>query len=155
MELTTKRYSDGGDSTLGLFFIDKQFEGYTLEDEFRKIKVAGETRIPAGRYEIKFRIEPESKMNQRYQAKYPWFSWHLWLQDVPNFEWIYIHQGVHDDHTDGCILVGDSVNNNVTKAGKLNGSPTAFKRIYLKVAAALNAGEPVFITIDDERQLGV
>jgi|TARA_R110000787_G_scaffold261836_1_gene367175 hypothetical protein len=150
MNIKLIRYSDGGDSTLGLIFIDDYFNGYTLEDEARKVKVAGETRIPPGSYEIKFRAEPASKMNQRYQNKYAWFKWHLWLQDVPGFEWIYIHQGTNDEHTDGCILVGDATNNNVTRAGKLGGSPTAYKRIYLKISAALESGEKVFIKVIDE-----
>ena len=151
MELITQRYSDGGDSTLGLLFIDGQFNGYTLEDEHRDVKVADETRIPAGRYEIKFREAAASKMNQRYQNTYPWFTWHLWLQDVPNFEWIYIHQGVTDNHTSGCILVGDTANNNVVKGGRIGTSANAYKRIYLAVAAALNNNEQVFITVKDEQ----
>lgn len=150
MDIQVKRYSDGGDSTLGLIFIDGTFEGYTLEDEHRDIKVMHETRIPAGSYQIKFREEPASKFNQRYQSKFPWFTWHLWLQDVPNFTYIYIHQGVTDDHTSGCILVGDSANNNVTNGGRLGGTDTAFKRIYLQVSAALMAGDEVWITITDE-----
>ena len=150
MEICVKRFSDGGDSTIGLIFIDDVFNGYSLEDEARAVKVADETRIPAGRYEIKFRVEPDSKMNQRYQAKYSWFTWHLWLQDVVNFEWIYLHEGVNDNHTSGCILVGDSVNNNVTRAGKLGGSPAAYKRIYLAVSKCLESGSRVFITVMDE-----
>lgn len=150
MELLTQRYSDGGDSTLGLFFMNGKFDGYTLEDEHRDTKVAGETRIPAGRYEIKFREEPASKMNQRYQQKFPWFTWHLWLQDVPNFEWIYMHIGYNDDHTDGCILVGDTANNNVVNSGRLGASDAAYKRIYLAISAALMSGERVFITVKDE-----
>ena len=52
MEIITQRYSDGGKSTLGLLFIDDIFNGYTLEDQRRDVKVMHETRIPAGRYEI-------------------------------------------------------------------------------------------------------
>lgn len=150
MEILVQRYSDGGDSTLGLIFIDGQFDGYTLEDEHRDKKVMHETRIPAGSYQIKFREEPASTMNQRYQAQFPWFTWHLWLQDVPNFTHIYIHQGVTDEHTSGCILVGDGANNNVAKAGRLSGTDTAFKRIYQTVSDALKSGEVVWITIQDE-----
>ena len=107
MQLSTQRYSDGGKSTLGLLFIDGAFNGYTLEDQHRDVKVMHETRIPAGTYEIKLRTDVASSMNQRYAAKYPWFKGHLWLQDVPNFTYIYIHQGVTDEHSSGCILVGD------------------------------------------------
>lgn len=151
MNVVVQRFSDGGDSTIGLFFISGKFEGYTIEDEHRNVKVYGETRIPAGGYEILYRVEPDSKMNQQYQRAYPdWFKWHLWLQSVPNYTYIYLHEGVTDDNTDGCILVGDAANNNVMSVGRLARSPQAFKRIYLKISAALDAGERVFITVQDE-----
>jgi hypothetical protein len=151
MELITQRFSDGGKSTLGLLFIDGIFNGYTLEDQHRDVKVMHETRIPSGQYEIIIRTDMASTMNQRYAVKYPWFKGHLWLQDVPNFTYIYIHQGVTDEHSSGCILVGDGANNNVTDQGRLSASAKAFKRIYLKALAAIESGERVFITVKDER----
>ena len=53
-----QRYSDDGESTLGLMFagLDASkplFAGYTMEDEARAVKVAKETRIPAGDYELR------------------------------------------------------------------------------------------------------
>lgn len=147
------RYSDGGDSTLGLLMHKGQLCGYTIEDEHRKIKVSGETRIDADRYEIKFREEPLSKMNLQYQKAYSWFTWHLHLQNVRNFKWIYMHEGVTDDDTDGCIVVGDTANNNVVKAGRLGRSSIAYKRNYLNISAHLNAGRRVFITMVDENDL--
>ena len=151
MQIITQRYSDGGKSTFGLLLIDGIFNGYTLEDQHRDVKVMHETRISAGRYEIKLRTDMASGMNKRYAAKYPWFKGHLWLKDVPNFTYIYIHQGVTDEHSSGCILVGDGANNNVTNQGRLSNSAEAFKRIYLKVLAAIESGERVFITVKDEQ----
>ena len=53
----------GEDYTYGrLIFGD--FTCETLEDEYREVKVEGETRIPAGTYEIKLRTE--GRMNERY-----------------------------------------------------------------------------------------
>ena len=155
MEIITQRYSDGGKSTLGLLFIDDIFNGYTLEDQHRDVKVMHETRIPAGRYEIKLRTDMASSMNKRYAAEYRWFKGHLWLQDVPNFTYIYIHEGVTDEHSSGCILVGDGANNNVTNQGKISSSAKAFKRIYLATLAAIERGEQVFITVKDEQGLQV
>ena len=55
MELTVDRYNSESNYTDGLLFIDCEFECYTLEDEFRSVKVFGETRIPDGRYKIELR----------------------------------------------------------------------------------------------------
>ena len=66
-----------------------------------------ETCIPEGEYEIKLRTV--GGFNERYTKKYP--TMHrgmLWLQDVPGFEYILIHQGNTDEHTSGCLIVGDT-----------------------------------------------
>ena len=36
MKLELKRFSAGNDSTLGLMFVDGEFECFTLEDEYRE-----------------------------------------------------------------------------------------------------------------------
>lgn len=60
MDFLQQRYSDNGNSTQGLFFIKAsppevlhKWMAHSLEDEFRKDKVMGETRFDAGRYELK------------------------------------------------------------------------------------------------------
>jgi hypothetical protein len=108
------------------------------------VKVPGETRIPAGTYQIKLR--PEGGMNAKYAARFP--ADHrgmLWLQDVPGFEWVYIHIGNTDDDTLGCILVGDTAN----IEGTLARSEQAYRRIYGTISNAILAGEPVSITVED------
>lgn len=150
MKLENWRTSSDTDSTIGNLFELKdglRFICFTLEDEHREEKVKGETRIPAGLYQIKLRTE--GGMHARYTEKFPWHQGMLWLQDVPNFEWIYIHPGVHDDHTDGCILVGDGVWQNKTRAGQLLNPIDAYERVYKKAIEAFNQGEEVWIEVRD------
>ena len=52
MNLTLKRFEETNAATLGKLHIDDEFQCYTLEDGHRDIKVAGETRIPAGKYSL-------------------------------------------------------------------------------------------------------
>ena len=65
MNLEVLRISSQKDSTSGILFDvvngKRNFLCYTLEDEQRDVKVWGETRIPAGTYEIKLRNEYYSK----------------------------------------------------------------------------------------------
>ena len=103
--LESERFGYGGDSTLSRLSLDGQPECFVLEDERREVKVFGETCIPVGRYEILLR--DEGGMHQRYLDRFP--ELHrgmLWLQDVPNFEWVYFHIGNKERHTNGCLLTG-------------------------------------------------
>jgi len=50
MKLEVLRFSSDSDSTLGVLFDttnERKFLCFTLEDEFREIKISGETRIPS------------------------------------------------------------------------------------------------------------
>ena len=93
MNIKLNRFCQTQDCTLGNFTVGKM-ELYSLEDlpSFTGEKVPGETRVPAGRYEIMFRTV-ESPLTLHYREKYPWFEWHLELQDIPNFTCVYIHVG--------------------------------------------------------------
>lgn len=148
------RFSSADYCTIGLLhYVSPDDDGalhfrcFTLEDERRDVKVMGQTRIPAGTYEITLR--PAGGMHTRYQKRFSFHQGMLWLQDVPNFEWIYIHPGNDHTHTDGCILVGNGVRENVTRNGFLSDSVPAYERIYKEMADALNQGERVYLTIKD------
>ena len=74
----------------------------------------------------------------------------LHVIDVPNFKWILIHTGNTDEHTAGCLLVGDSQENNtIIKDGFIGKSTNAYKRIYPPIAKALEEGEEVTIQYID------
>tara|TARA_Y100000593_G_scaffold87916_1_gene169217 strand:- start:523 stop:1017 length:495 start_codon:yes stop_codon:yes gene_type:complete len=152
MKLKVIRFNSQSDSTNGLLFDatnGMDFLCYTLEDEKREEKVMAETRIPAGTYEIKLR--KEGGFHGRYTKKYG--SMHkgmLHVQDVPNFKWILIHTGNTDEHTAGCLIVGDSQENNtLIKDGFIGKSTQAYKRIYPPIAKALENGENVTIEYID------
>ena len=74
----------------------------------------------------------------------------LHITDVPNFEFILIHTGNTDEHTDGCLIVGDSQeNNSVATDGFVGKSRIAYKRIYPRIAKALENNEEVTIRYID------
>jgi hypothetical protein len=144
MEINVLRYSDNGESTLGLMFIDGKFECYTLEDEARTNKVFGETRIPEGEYEILLRTE--GGHHARYIRRFGDMHFGmLHLQDVPGFQYILIHIGNDDDDTAGCLLVGSKVNNNQYGVGYLEASTDAYTKMYEKVKNELLNDKPVHV----------
>src|SRR5689334_6988148 len=102
MELIVDRFKLTSDHTLGRLLYHgglvssepiARFLCFTLEDVYRAVKVPGETRIPAGRYEIKLR--PEGGKYGKYVDRFG--EWQkpgmLHVTNVPNFEWILIHPG--------------------------------------------------------------
>ncbi len=152
MKLKVIRFSSQSDSTSGLLFdvTDKtKFLCYTLEDERREEKVMAETRIPAGVYNILLR--KEGGFHGRYTKKYgDMHKGMLHVQDVPNFKWILIHTGNTDEHTAGCLILGDSQENNVLmKDGFIGRSVQAYKRVYPPIAKALENSEEVTIEYID------
>lgn len=149
MELKSFRFSHGNEDTLGLLFVDCDFECYTLEDEHRTEKVRGETRIPAGVYEVGLRTV--GGFHNRYLKRYgeDFHKGMLELKNVPDFKYILIHAGNDDDDTDGCILVGDTANNNQIADGFISHSRNAYKRLYAKVIAAMERGESVHYVIEE------
>ena len=146
MKLNVIRHQFGKDATNGLLFIDGVFECYTLEDEVRDVKVMSETAIPLGTYEIKFRNI--GGFDTKYTARYgsTFHKGMLELQDVPNFKYILIHTGNTDQHTAGCLLVGETQQDlDKGKDGFVGGSGDAYKKMYPKVRDALINQEEVTI----------
>ena len=115
---------------------------YTLEDEFRIKKVSGETRIPSGTYELKLRTE--GSLNERYKTRFhDIHKGMIWLQDVPNFKWIYLHCGNDDDDTDGCILVGSYL-----RLNRVLNSRSTYRAIYPGIVENIKAGKTYLKVID-------
>jgi len=154
MKLKVIRINSGDDSTSGVLFDitdpdNKKFLAYTLEDEKRKEKVMHETRVPAGEYPVVLR--KEGGYHNKYSKRFSDFHiGMLHIIDIPNFEYILIHCGNTDEDTSGCLLVGDSQENNQIKTdGFIGASTQAYRRIYPKIAQALKDGEEVTIKYVD------
>jgi hypothetical protein len=125
--------------------VSNRFHGHTVEPGIRPTKVYGKTRIPEGTYEIKLRTE--GKMHSEYLEEYSWHRGMLWLQDVPNFEWIYIHILNFESQTDGCIGCGyTALSRNGFALGR---SEAAYKDLCMKIYAVFDRGEQVHINIVD------
>ena len=145
MKLTVVRTQFGTDATNGLLFIDGIFECYTLEDQYQAVKVMHETCIPEGTYDINFRKTGgfHAKYSERYKNAHYGM---LHIQDVPNFTYILIHTGNTDEHTSGCLIVGETQQDlEVSKDGFIGSSAVAYKKMYAKVAKQLLQNKDVTI----------
>lgn len=127
--------------THGAIYIDGKFQCFTLEDTVRgdgdpatvgQWKQPKITAIPYGTYEIKTRVW------QKHQKLVPW------LQNVPGYEYVYIHWGNWAKDTDGCILVGQARGIDTDSIGN---SQKAFEPLMGKILEALTKGEKVEIEI--------
>tara|TARA_A100001234_G_scaffold218505_1_gene227621 strand:- start:3805 stop:4407 length:603 start_codon:yes stop_codon:yes gene_type:complete len=146
------RISSDKDSTSGLLFEiegnKRTFLAYTLEDEQRDVKVWGETRIPAGTYKLGLRTE--GGFHNRYKTKYTFHKGMIHVLDVPGFEYILWHTGNTDENTAGCLLLGNTqTNNRIAKDGFVGNSVDAYKFVYPRVAAAIEAGLDVEVEYID------
>ena len=150
------RISSQEDSTSGILFEvnpdgTKSFVCYTVEDEKRDKKVMHETRIPAGTYKLELRTV--GGFHERYKKKYGFHKGMIWVKDVPGFEYILWHTGNTDEHTSGCLIVGQSQESNLVKPnGFVGSSVSSYKSIYPKIAEAIEreGAEVTYIDYDTE-----
>lgn len=139
MEILVKRDIFNDDCTLGQLSIGDNFVCYTLEDAVREIdgepvekwKIAGQTAIPRGRYEV---IITYSNRFSKYLCE---------LIDVPGFIGIRIHSGNTNADTEGCILLGTARG---TEA--ISNSRDAVALFQPMVGEAITNGEKCWITIE-------
>ena len=148
MKLEVLRFNSSDDFTTGLLFdvTDnvRSFLCYTLEDEARTEKKWGETRIPAGTYKLTLRSE--GGFHTRYLAKFgaEFHKGMIYVNEVPNFQYILWHIGNDDDDTAGCLLVGKTSQDNF-----IGNSTTAYKEIYPPIRDAILSGEEVSVNYID------
>lgn len=142
------RYTDDGETTLGLLYIDNKFFCYTLEDTYRKVKIKGQTRIPAGSYTLDF-IKQITPLTLTYRQTRDWFDFHLEIKNVPGFTGVYIHNGGTSADTEGCLLIADGITSN-DSAKTLTNSRITFEEFYKLIGNRLRKNYKVTININDE-----
>lgn len=154
MILEVLRISSQADSTSGILFDitdnKRKFLCYTVEDEYRAVKVKHETRIPAGVYQLTLRSE--GGFHSRYTAKYgaDWHKGMIYVNNVPGFEYILWHTGNTDESTSGCLILGDSQTSNLVQAdGFVGSSVNSYKKVYPIVRDAILSGEKVLVKYVD------
>tara|TARA_R100000995_G_C3479668_1_gene123108 strand:- start:1465 stop:2004 length:540 start_codon:yes stop_codon:yes gene_type:complete len=89
-------------STIGKLFVNGEYFCYTLElpyrDNQRRISC-----IPSAEYKVRLRLARESATRNYL---------HLLVEDVPDRTYILFHRGNKPSHTKGCILVGQTYEQN-------------------------------------------
>lgn len=146
--LVDRRYKKKG-YTIGILYVNGEYECDTLEDEVRVLnkesdKIYGKTAIPYGRYLIEMdTISPKFSKYEFYSkvcnGRLPR------LQDVPFFNGILIHvaDGAKGaELLQGCIGVG----RNKIRGGLLDGKKV-FTELYNKMLEAHLRGEEIWIEI--------
>lgn len=152
------RLYDNGTDTLGMLYYP-DIQGnlryvFTLEDEYREVKKYGETRIPAGRFEIKLRKEGgfydnySNHKNATIKALTRKYGM-LEIIGIPEYQYVLIHIGNTEADTAGCILIGNQAENNSNKKGFVSDSAGAYIFLVSAIYAAIEKGKQVFINIID------
>lgn len=129
--LTLERMEFTDKSTVGELLVDGEFFCYTLEDTCRALdyKVAGETAIPAGKYQV--------IINDSLRFKRPMPL----LLNVPGYEGVRIHSGNTSKDTQGCILVGMTKGRDI-----VYDSRTAFNKLFPEIEKRCVSGK-LFIAV--------
>lgn len=150
MRIIVRRRHDDGEATIGSMHINGECECDTLEDQWQPVKVPGETRIPAGRYELELKRIGESRFDDRAIDKLgDMHKGMIRLKDVPGFTEVLIHWGNFEKDTAGCILVGIGEGKDPHGHHMIKNSWTAYRKIYPKIAKALRARELVTLDVVD------
>jgi hypothetical protein len=142
MEILVNRFNKGEVSSIGRLFVNGQPLCYTLEDKDRgikksddlstikKVKVFSKTAIPTGTYEVVLTY------SNRFKKYLPL------LLNVPGYAGVRIHAGNTADHTEGCILPGQTYSKNF-----VGSSVKAFNSLMAKIKA-VEKKEKIYITIE-------
>lgn len=143
MRLTVYRKIYTSKSTIGELHLDGKFFCYTLEDHCRdknrdgdlldegETKVFGKTAIPAGTYPVIL------SFSNRFKKLMPE------VLNVPGYAGIRIHNGNTPEHTEGCLLVGSSIDTDFVGNSKIT-----FAHLMAKLQVAAKNEKMVIEYID-------
>lgn len=153
MKILLKRIACKPLYSIGRLYIDGNYFCDTIEDtdrglddsmtleHIKSVKVASETAIPLGTYDITMNVQSPKYKNRTQYAFCKGFLPRL--LNVKGFDGILIHIGNTQNDSAGCILVG---HNKVV--GQVINSTDTFKKLYAILEAANKAGQKITITIE-------
>ncbi|WP_264521163.1 DUF5675 family protein [Flavobacterium sp. N1994] len=105
MESKIIRVAQGKNSTLSQLYINGVFHCYLLEDKIREVKLANETAIPTGTFQL--RLNTWGAKNVDYKKAFgKLHEGMIEIIGLPNFNFVYIHTGNTIKETAGCPLCG-------------------------------------------------
>ena len=105
MEAKIIRVAQGKESTLSQLYINGIFQCYLLEDKLRERKIASQTAIPTGNFEL--RLNTWGGKNVDYKKAFgKLHEGMIEIIGIPNFSFVYIHTGNTIKDTSGCPLCG-------------------------------------------------
>ena len=142
--LTLKHIDETPNSTVSGLMLGDRHLCYIVEDGYREVKVRGQTRIPAGRYEL-FARESGGFWG-RYKARFG-HDFVIGFKNVPGFKWILLHIGNSVLDTDGCLLCGKDYRKDVAGNYVATDSTETYLMLYDLFTELFNDGQ-VFIEID-------
>ena len=133
MENKIIRVAQGKQSTLSQLYINGIFQCYLLEDKIRQVKIAFQTAIPTGVFELKLNtwgaknVDYKKAFGKLHQGM-------IEISGLPNFSFVYIHTGNTIKETAGCPLCGFGFQF-ADGDFQVSQSIAAYKMIYPKLAA--------------------
>ena len=146
MDILVDRIVSNHDVTLSRIYLNGDFFCHGLEDEYRTHKVPGETRIPAGCYDLG--VRRIGGFHKRYRTLFrPIHRGMIEVQNVPGFRHILIHVGNFDRDTAGCLLLGKADFN----AWAVWQSKKTYQRFYTQVIDAVEKGQATILFLNNDQ----
>ena len=127
--IKVERYSHNPDCEISKVYVRDEFFCYAIEDASRPVKIQNETCIPLGTYDLGTRFSPHFSPIFNHDM--------IWVQNVPDYEFVLIHHGNTILDTDGCLLVGQTVGTLQTADGVVRDAVLTSKPTYLNLYAAV------------------
>lgn len=153
MKLLLRRIACKPLYSIGKLYVDGAYFCDTIEDKdrglndsmsevkIRSAKVANETAIPTGTYNVTLNVQSPRFKNR---AQYAFCKGYLpRLLNVKGFDGVLIHIGNTQKDSSGCILVGQN-----KVVGQVINSTETFKKLYAVLDAANKRKEKITITIE-------
>lgn len=122
---------------------DIGFHYACLEDPVRDEKIPKITAFQEGVYKLGIR-EVESPLTLKYRDRFDWFEFHIEIQGVPEYKYLYIHVMNTAEDSDGCVGIGMSRGKD-----RINSSVSAYTDFYERVYPLLKSGEKIWLHVEN------